>query len=126
MPRQELNRISSYYRSGFSSLEMLVETYEIFPARLKFRLFSPLVEVFNEKSHQLLASGFIAHWEKILYDPKGLKKKHEAIGPQVLTMEHLKVGFLVCLCPLLLSVFAFLIEVFMSSRLSRMFYKHCL
>lgn len=126
VPRQVLAMINNQYRSGFSSLEMLEETVATTPAGLMFRVFSPLVEIFNEKSHQLFAEGFITYWYDNMFNPKGFTRKPEHIGPQVLTMEHLRVGFLVCLCPLLLSLIAFFVELLFSPKVSKMFYKHCI
>lgn len=92
--RQVLTHINIHYRSGFSSLSLLEENVKTTPAGLVFRLFSPLIELFNEKCHQLLAGGFIAHWNNHEFNPKGFKMKLDKIGPQVLTMEHVNVCFL--------------------------------
>lgn len=124
LPRQVLATINNQYRSGFASLEMLEETIATTPAGLMFRVFSPLIEIFNEKSQQLFAGGFITHWYDRMFNPMGFTRKPEEIGPQVLTMEHLRICFLVCLCPLALSLIAFLLELLFSPRLSRMFYKY--
>lgn len=74
-------------------------------------MFSPLVEIFNEKIQQLLAGGFISHWYQDMLDAKGITRNPEKIKPQVLTMEHVTIGFFVCLCPLILSVAVFFCEV---------------
>lgn len=99
------------HRSGFSSLELLGETFIKTPVSLMFPYHSPLVEIFNEKIHQMLSNGLIYHIEESFTNPKGLIQKLEEIGPQVLTMEHLVIGFLICLCPLMLSVLVFVGEL---------------
>lgn len=86
---------------------MLDETFITIPASLMLPLYSPLVEIFNEKIHQMHSGGLIYYLEKNYTNPKGLKNQPEEIGPQVLTMEHLEIGFLVCLCPMALSVLVF-------------------
>lgn len=57
------------------------------------------------------SSGLIQYWINELFNPKGLKVKSEDIEPQVLTMEHVTVGFLVCLCPLASSIIIFIFEI---------------
>lgn len=99
------------FRRGFSSIEVLEENIETFHLSLVFPAFCPLIEVFNEKIHQLLASGMVSHWHDCLLNPTGMKKKPDEIRPQVLTMEHLEVGFLVCFCPFILSIFTFVCEL---------------
>lgn len=74
-----------------------------------FKPFSPFFEIFNEKIGQLLANGWLQNSipEEIL-SLKG--KKMEDIGPQVLTMDHLEVGFIVCLIPQGVAFIVFLLE----------------
>lgn len=106
-----LSFILSQFRGGFPSIEILEGNVETVYLSLELPSFSPLVEVFNEKIYQLLASGVVSYWQYCLLYPTGLKKKLDEIGPQVLTMEHLSVGFLVCLCPFILSIFVFVCEL---------------
>lgn len=99
------------YRSGSSSLELLDEIIKTIPMSVMFPFHSPLYEVFNKKIYQLLSTGLIYHWYNHEINRKGLKLKPEEIGPQILTMEHVSIGFLICFIPLALSVLTFLIEI---------------
>lgn len=105
--RKALSLINDGYRSGISSITLLEENMISTPMSHYFPAYSPLFEIFNEKIHQLLAGGFFFYWDENYYNSKLYVNKPEEIGPQVLTMEHLKVGFLVCLCPLILSIVIF-------------------
>lgn len=90
------NHINSY-RSGVSSILFLEETvttvFEIF----RFASSSPFFDYFNEILSDLTTGGFLIYWEKSFINPRGLKMKVDEIGPQVLTMEHLMLGFQISL-----------------------------
>lgn len=62
----------------------------------------------------MIASGLIFHWWNSFIDPKGVKKVQDDIEPQVLTFEHLEIGFIFCLVPLALSIIAFFYEAIKS------------
>jgi hypothetical protein len=71
------------------------------------------------KGTQLLESGIYA----ILKEKLKIFKP-EVIGPQVLSLSHLKPGFVIFCVFLALSVFAFICEV--APKLSRKFFNWCL
>lgn len=110
-----LSKISNKYRSGVTSIALLEDFLFTIPVAVAFPYFSPLVETFNEKIHQLLAGGFITHWYSDIMNPKGFTIKPEEIGPQVLTMDHVTIGFLFCLFPLMLGFVAFICELAIKS-----------
>lgn len=103
--------LTYFYRSGSSSLELLEEIIKTVPMCVMFPFHSPLFELFNKKMHQLLSSGLIYYWYNYEINRKGLKLKPEIIGPQILTMEHVSIGFFACLCPLVLSILTFFCEL---------------
>ena len=98
------------YRSGETSLVILEENYKWLPLGMLFNPFSPFLEVFNEILGLLESNGIMELYRRnfFYYDPL---KKVEDIGPQVLTMDHLKLGFLACLIPLVMSVIVFIAEL---------------
>lgn len=99
------------YRSGTSSIMMIKENiYTVFFG-VAFRPFSPYFESFNERIDQMIDSGLTAYWTEQYLNPKGLRKSTEKIGPQILTLEDLGVGFQVCCAPLAFSFTAFVIEL---------------
>lgn len=102
---------NQWYRDGFSSLILLDEVVYTIPISVTFPYFSPIFEISNEKLHQLIASGLTSYWYDKIINPKGLKIKPEDVGPQVLTMEHVTIGFIVCMWPLALSILVFIFEV---------------
>lgn len=102
---------NNFYHHGFSSLGLLEEVYLTVPISVMFHFYSPLFEPFDERIHQLQSSGLISYWYELESNDRGLKFKASDIGPQVLTMDHVTVGFMVCLVPLVLSLLTFLIEL---------------
>lgn len=106
-----ITRITSNYRNGFTSLHAFEETVSQYRDAILFPLYSPFIERFNEKIHYLRLGGLIDHWESDFLNPKGILRKPEDIGPQVLTMDHLEVCFLITLFSLLLGLIAFAGEV---------------
>lgn len=111
-PESLAGDVTNNYRSGFASLYLLEENIFTVPSGINFPLFSPLFEAFDQKVHQLLDTGLFSYWYRNLLNSKGFSRsKVEEIGPQVLTMEQLAVGFLICLCPLILSGLVFFGEL---------------
>lgn len=110
------------YRSGFSSIEMLggEQVYSL-PMAVMFPYFSPLFEAFNEKISLMLSNGLIDYWRYKLFSGERLKIKFDEIGPQVLTMDHLAIGFLFCLLPMTLSILAFVGEIVVFQVKSKFF-----
>lgn len=103
---------NTQYRSGVSSISLLPdENLSSEFMGLAFRPYSPFFETFDEKIDQLISSGLTAHWFKNYINPKGLKRVAGVIGPQMLTMEHLTIGFQICLVMLMLSFIVFTLEL---------------
>ena len=97
------------FRSGSTSLVLLEENYKMLPSGIIFKTFSPYFEIYNEMLAWLESNGLMEHWRrKFQFYSSSLP---EDIGPQVLTMDHLRVGFLACLIPLFLSVIVFIGEL---------------
>ena len=100
---------SNAYRSGETSLVKLDEDYMTFPVALLFKDYSPYLETYNEMLGWMESNGLIGLWRQ--YGTEYSVRKSENIGPQVLTVDHLKLGFLACLIPINLCVAAFIGEV---------------
>lgn len=105
------NNHIDYYRSGFSSVLMLEETFDTIFKVLYLRGFDPFYESFNKLMSDLAAGGFLTYWESLIINPRGLKMRVDEIGPQVLTTEHLMFGFQIYLGALAISSIAFCIEI---------------
>lgn len=99
------------YRSGFSSISTLEEKNTQVYGCAPFNLFSPYFEAFNEKIHQLLSNGVSDFHFKAEIQPSLVKRAKEEIGPQVLTLEHLGIGFQISLIPLILGGIVFVAEL---------------
>lgn len=106
-------------RSGAGSISLLDETIRTFFRCVAFRPFDPYYEIFNEKIDELISSGIIPHYFWISGFLRSRGKVSEAAGPQVLTMEHLEIGFIICLTPLIVSIAVFLAEIVFHGFLSR-------
>lgn len=107
LPRFILKRIhNEIYRSELSSLS-LFEAFETVCWGQLYYPYSIYFETFNEKIGEMNSNGLNAYWREI----KGIKKVHEEIGPQVLTMDHLGLGFVFCIVPLFIALFVFIGEL---------------
>lgn len=89
---------------------VLQENIENRFSALSFKPYSPFYESFNKLMGELADVGLLKHWNNLELEIKFYKKKIEEIGPQVLTMEHLMVGFQICMAALSMSVIAFVGE----------------
>lgn len=98
---------SKLFRSGISSIMTLTENINIVYYGLSFKPCSPFLEIFNSKVAQLFEAGLTDYWIKKFQNPKGFTQKIDEIGPEIF-----EVGFLVCLIPLTLSIFVFVVESF--------------
>lgn len=116
--------IDKEYRSGLPSLLMLAETFKIFHVALTFKPYCPYYEVVNLKTTQFVDAGLTDYWLKETINPKLQKKVVEKIEPQVLTLDHLDVGFLACLIPLLASMIVFVVELFVKWLENLYIYKY--
>lgn len=99
------------YRSGFSSIYLLDQNLKTTFEGFNFHPFSPYFETFNEKIHEMMSNGIAQTIVQRHVNPKGIRRIEELIGPQVLTMDHTTIGFLICLFPLTFAVVTFLVEI---------------
>lgn len=99
------------YRHGKSSRLILSERFKMFYIGLIFKPFSPFYEPVNILIWQLTACGLIDYWINNDFNPKRRTSILEDIGPQILTFEHLAIGFQVCLMPMFLSLVSITIEI---------------
>lgn len=98
----------SRIRNGFASLKVLKEILVSVPQMLGFKPFSPLFETFNDMTGQFSSVGFFTElfgWMN--YSSDG---RFGDVGPQVLTMDHIGLCFIICSIPLALGFVVFLIE----------------
>lgn len=102
---------NNVYRSGTSSITLLEDGQETKALGYAFKPYSPFYETFNAKIGQLNSNGLSSQAEKIFLNPFGFTRREDEIGPQVLTLDHLGVAFLISLCPLLIATLVFLGEV---------------
>lgn len=97
------------YKSGTSSSIYLKENLATTSEGLLFQNYCPFYEAFNEVIGRMLSSGLIRYWYENQY--KKIDNFLVEIGPQILTLDHLGVGFIACLIPLMLSILVFFIEI---------------
>lgn len=98
------------YRSGITSVEMLDENVNNIYVGLAYKPFCPYYNVLNDKTLKLVEAGLINLWQR-RQKPQRNDMKIEDVGPQVLTMEHLEFGFLICLISLAFGFAAFVVEL---------------
>jgi hypothetical protein len=102
---------SSFYRSGISSLKILQEPIRSTSLAVAVRPSFPFFDVINQMLSKLAAGGILSYWQDLTINPKSFKMKIEEIGPQILTLEHLMIGFQICLAALTFGVIAFGLEI---------------
>lgn len=105
-------REQEYYRSGVSSL-LWLRSSQLRTAcfHIPFLKPNPFYEVVNKKLNQMSSSGLLEYWHDNEWNSKGFKYKADEIGPQVLTMDHLGICFVLWLITLSVSFVAFLGEL---------------
>ena len=104
-----LNEIEqSYANKRKTSLAFLEENYIWLHSGMSFLPLSPFSEIYNEILLKLESNGIIYLWRRQYYHVE--VSNPSGIGPQVLTMDHLMIGFLACLIPAVLSILTFIGE----------------
>jgi hypothetical protein len=113
--------IHDEYRSGFTSILVLEEIVETVFSISVFYFDNPIYESFNRIVGQMDNAGLLNYWKEKNQNSKS-KQKVEDIGPQVLTMNHLEIGFQIYLVSLTISIAAFIAEivVFCANKVTRM------
>lgn len=89
------------------SLRMLREPFMTQNVGLAFSSLNFLTEPLKDKIMQLRPSGLLTYWVDNYLKQNRANQESE---PEVLTMEHLTIGFQVCCMPLSLAFIAFIIE----------------
>ena len=120
--RHSKNRIEQHdYRIGTSSLQYLEENYGTYHYGIVFMPFNPYFATFNDIQMKLESNGIMEEFRQVFKYSK--TKPEDELGPQVLTMGHLSVGFFVCFIPVIASFVAFIGELAWSKLL--LFRKIC-
>lgn len=101
--------ITQAYHRGYSSLKTLDESIGILYSGVTMR--RSFLETFNEKLGVLMSNGIIERLFSSHFGKDRFQKNMESVGPQVLTIDDLEVGFKICLIPLILSFVAFFFEL---------------
>jgi hypothetical protein len=95
------------YKNGLSSISITDES--VSPMYLGFVMHVSLKDIIPLKLSQIHESGGFLFFLQYMSLEK-FKTKPQEIGPQVLTLEHLRVGFILIFGLLALSVLAFVAE----------------
>ena len=89
------------------------------PYGIVFNDLMPFLKTFKDLISYATSGGLMQMWFKDFFRTRSLRKEDEN-GPQVLTFEHLEIGFIACAIPLTLSVVVFVTELAVK-RLKKMF-----
>jgi hypothetical protein len=103
--------INNQYRSGFSSLLILKSEIRPINFGLMFAPFHPFYPTFNKKISEMIEAGLTQYWIDNTIKPRGYQQNQEASKPEVLTLDHIEVCFLVWLVFLGLSCLVFVAEM---------------
>lgn len=108
--------IKKQLHDGVSSLQT-----KYFMDHSVFMLFgsdSPFFETVRDLSFRMMAAGMFRRDLSTIFGNYD-ESEPEDIGPQVLTMDHLGIGFLACLVPMTAACIAFFGEIFFSRVCTR-------
>lgn len=103
-----LNTINSRYRTDVASFFLLEQEITSVPYGQTFKHFNPFFETLDERMEQIIATKTDNFEQKQQKVSRKMKRKHE---PQVLTMEHLELGFIACLISLTFASITFAVEI---------------
>jgi hypothetical protein len=104
---EKLSEINRLGRRSISSLRMMKQKLGVFPESFAMPRNHFLIESFDSVIGRMLSGGLIDYWRFRNVQPD---KKIDDFGPEVLTMEHLGVCFLVCMIPFVFAIIAFIFE----------------
>jgi len=114
LKKNEALMIENYFvplilaRSNFTNYKLLDQSPISAHEGMVLVLGHPINEAINNKITALLESGIMDYW---ITNATYLKAEKEDLGPQVLTLDHLFIGFVIWLIALAFAVVVFLIEV---------------
>lgn len=102
--------VLNYHRSnrGITSLNLMEERIAFIPVSFHFPTGHFLVEEYNEIIRRLRDAGITDFWYNFVIRKY---EKVEPFGPEILTLDHIGVGFVACFFPLASSVVAFFGEL---------------
>lgn len=103
-----VQRLNRGYRTGTNSLFYLNENACPIIAGAVFDPYHHLINKFNEKISRLFEAGITDH---LLEEFGTDKRPEEQIGPEVLTLDHIGIGFKFCAVPLMAAFVVFLLEI---------------
>lgn len=95
------------FRSGIPSLFNLDITLLTVKYGFAFKKFHPFFEIFDEMMGRFMDHGIYNLKPKRMINPK----QSDNLGAQILTMDHLELGFAACMIPLALAIVVFLCEL---------------
>lgn len=110
----DLNSIHKRYRSGLTSLKVLEQPFRSSFCGILFKKYSPFHKVVNEQILRMFETGIVQYNKRRSEKSNDFKNVDEEIGPQVLTMDHLGIGFIFCFIPLGVGVVLLVAEILIS------------
>jgi len=104
--RSYVKGLNKYLRTGTASIQFLdVNLYPV-RASLNFPPYHYLYKTFNDRTLRLIEAGCNKKWV-----PKEKKLIVDKIAPEVLTMDHIGIGFKTCLIAMAIAVGVFASEL---------------
>jgi hypothetical protein len=100
-----------HYRTGFSSIQIAKENIGNMYFAFTFKPRSPIVDLINIKAQQLQESGITTRILKKVLRTRRFLHHPLPSQPQILTVEHLHAGLLICVGLYALSFTVFLVEI---------------
>jgi len=98
-------------KSGFKNYKIIEETFLSTSEGITLIFSSTINEAIDEKIAALLESGILSHWIAGVYKEKSQVANLNSDGPQVLTMDHLFIGFVIWLIALTFTILVFSAEL---------------
>lgn len=107
----EMIYILNELRSGNPSFVIIDDKWKTIFIGVQFKKYCPFYQVFNEKMGIFASAGIFDQTYYLKTKKRGLTWKDETIGPQVLTLDDLWVGFVIHVVFLGISTIVFFIEI---------------
>lgn len=94
------------HRSGTLSIYYIQTRFSSVLAGPGFKRSHHLLKTINEKTSRFFEAGLTDFWTK-----EEIKNPDDPIEPEVLTMDHIGIGLVCCIVPLILASLIFLLEI---------------
>lgn len=106
-----MNLVSWRYKSGSPSLSFSTDLHSTYLVALAFTPFDPFFDEINAAVVGMFESGIMSHIQQGFFNGTRIKSAIYETPTINLSMEHLEIGFIICMLSMTSSIVAFSFEV---------------